>query len=842
MQGRLKARGVTRIRSILCAALSLCLIGSFVPGGLAHAEDDSAKAAQVEAASSVVDGDSDDAGENAALANDLLSVDGQEASEEAVLEGAPQGFTLGGAVSPRTLNASLSARSVQTGTWGSTRWSFDDATGTLTVSGSGAMPAQTSSETPGYANLAGSVTAIVVEEGVTALGDAVFLDMYQVQRVALPSTLTSIGNGAFAYCYNLETVNIPAKVVRVGSYAFQETSIQSVGLPAALTSLDSLAFFRCASLRSFTVDGGNRVYKAVGGVLYSKDGKTLLQYPRAKAGQFAVPAGVTKIAANAFNDAAVQGVTLPQTVTTIEDGAFVDSALTSIAFPNSVTAVGDYVFEGCASLRSASMGAGLKKLGCRMFFECSSLSNVNLGKVTDLDCLAFGYCTALKNIAIPKGTKAILDGTFGYCTALQSVSIPSTVKEIAYQAFLGCSALTTLSLPQGLEKIYRYSFALCTGLKTVRIPSTVIHIGEEAFPSTTKLTNIPSGLTRMEDGSYNILAKVAMKGKEMYSYAFQVLDRVNAERKKKGLKALVMDKNLLDAAMQRAMETTLYWSHKRPSGTDCFTISDLMSGENIAVGQSSPKSVMASWMSSPGHRANILAGGYTSLGVGCVQVGNCLYWVQCFGGDKATAASKGSYKDANKTRSVYVAPEKPYYQPTVKFSATRLKKKGATAKVTCTWSNGFTNVTVPATSLVYRSSKSSAVSAAKGVLKAKKASGSATVKVYFPGYEKGAVSKVITISPVAAPTLKAVKNAKGKKAAVTWKKVSGASGYQVCYATAKTFKGAKKATAGAKTVKKTIAKLKKGKTYYVKVRAFKKVGGKKYYSAWSATKSVKIKK
>ena len=137
----------------------------------------------------------------------------------------------------------------------------------------------------------------------------------------------------------------------------------------------------------------------------------------------------------------------------------------------------------------------------------------------------------------------------------------------------------------------------------------------------------------------------------------------------------------------------------------------------------------------------------------------------------------------------------------------------------------------------------SAKKSVKTKAKAKKSSGSATVKVYFPGYEKGGVSKTISVSPLATPALKGVKNAKGKKAVVTWKKVSGAAGYQVWYSPSKKFKGAKKATVKkGKTVKKTLTKLKKGTTYYVKVRAYKKVGKKTYYSAWSTVKSVKVKK
>lgn len=92
----------------------------------------------------------------------------------------------------------------------------------------------------------------------------------------------------------------------------------------------------------------------------------------------------------------------------------------------------------------------------------------------------------------------------------------------------------------------------------------------------------------------------------------------------------------------------------------------------------------------------------------------------------------------------------------------------------------------------------------------------------------------------AKATLSKVRNVKKKSMKITWKKVSGADGYQVAYGTRKNFKGAKK-----KVLKKTsltVKKLKKKKTYYVRVRAYKTVGGKKNYGAWSASKKVKIKK
>ena len=102
------------------------------------------------------------------------------------------------------------------------------------------------------------------------------------------------------------------------------------------------------------------------------------------------------------------------------------------------------------------------------------------------------------------------------------------------------------------------------------------------------------------------------------------------------------------------------------------------------------------------------------------------------------------------------------------------------------------------------------------------------------GSQKVSVKKV---------TLKSVKNKKGRKVLVSWKKVSNASGYAIQYSTSKKFK--KPVTVKvkkAKTTFKTLKKLKKGKTYYVRVRAYKTVSGTTYYGKYSSGKKVRIKK
>lgn len=116
-----------------------------------------------------------------------------------------------------------------------------------------------------------------------------------------------------------------------------------------------------------------------------------------------------------------------------------------------------------------------------------------------------------------------------------------------------------------------------------------------------------------------------------------VTSLVNAARRDAGLSELELDADLCAAAQARAQEIAQSFSHTRPDGSSCFTIleefgiSYRAAGENIAMGQRTPEEVMDGWMDSSGHRANILNGTFTSIGVGYyVDGAGAAHWVQIF--------------------------------------------------------------------------------------------------------------------------------------------------------------------------------------------------------------------
>jgi len=126
--------------------------------------------------------------------------------------------------------------------------------------------------------------------------------------------------------------------------------------------------------------------------------------------------------------------------------------------------------------------------------------------------------------------------------------------------------------------------------------------------------------------------KAPASGSSLTSMAANVVSQTNAERAKQGLKALTVSSELTRAACVRAQEIVQKFSHTRPDGSAWSSVSSSARGENIAMGQQSADKVMAAWMSSSGHRANILRSSFGSIGVCAYKVGNTMYWVQVFGG------------------------------------------------------------------------------------------------------------------------------------------------------------------------------------------------------------------
>lgn len=126
------------------------------------------------------------------------------------------------------------------------------------------------------------------------------------------------------------------------------------------------------------------------------------------------------------------------------------------------------------------------------------------------------------------------------------------------------------------------------------------------------------------------------KPSDTLTYEERVVELVNQERAKVGLKPLTMNLKLSEVARAKSqdMHDKNYFSHTSPTYGSPFDmmkqfgITYRTAGENIAMGYRTPETVMEGWMNSPGHKANILNSSYTEIGVGYVSDGS--YWTQEF--------------------------------------------------------------------------------------------------------------------------------------------------------------------------------------------------------------------
>lgn len=177
------------------------------------------------------------------------------------------------------------------------------------------------------------------------------------------------------------------------------------------------------------------------------------------------------------------------------------------------------------------------------------------------------------------------------------------------------------------------------------------------------------------------------QGIRRYDYAYQVLDLVNQERAKKNRNPVTMDKNLLECAMTRAEELTVYASHTRPNGSICFSAFPYFEdpSENLAINQGTPEEVMESWIESSGHYTNIMNSKNVSAGIGCYSQNGHLYWIQCFSSHAAETCTQPANQNVSPVLSVLPRLVNIHFNVSspVKFTE---EQKTLTIYATC---NGF---------------------------------------------------------------------------------------------------------------------------------------------------------
>lgn len=254
-----------------------------------------------------------------------------------------------------------------------------------------------------------TLASVTILEEIKEIGSEAFKYCSSLTKVTFEenSKLTSIGSYAFEYCGLLTNIIIPNSVTRIGYDAFHQcSSLKNINIPSSITSICNGAFEACFSLESILVDKNNTSYKSLNGVLYSKDGETLIQYPNGK------------------KDAIYK---VPNTVKSIENSAFKRNEFLK-----------ELVFEENSKLETILSST---------FYDCGNLTKVDIpSSVTSIGFDAFYNCTSLVSVKFEDDSQLLSIGNsaFGNCVLLVSIVIPEKVDSIGEVPFEGCSSLKNL--------------------------------------------------------------------------------------------------------------------------------------------------------------------------------------------------------------------------------------------------------------------------------------------------------------------------------------------------------------------------------------------------------------
>lgn len=672
---------------------------------------------------------------------------------------------------------------------------------------------------------------------VRGIGDGAFRENPDITSAAIPEGVESIGFEAFRGCGKLAKVMIPASITDWNDHTGN--------------GYRSSAFEDCTALAELVL----------------AEGLTVL-------GQRAF-AGCT----------ALEGVTVPATVETFHAEVFADCmGLASLELREGIREIGYHAFAGCASLKEVRIPSTV---------ENWAVIRANGIMATPHACAPFSRCTSLEKIEFAPGLKSLsgFEGVPG-CPGVTELTVPDSVQDIKY-AFAGCDYLEKVTLGKGIEKIGQSAFEGCSRLVDVQIPYTVTEVGASAFKDCTALERLvfPPSAVKLEGSitygcsnlkeCYLLAGAVSwyqtlhlpsggklycMEGSSTYG---NYLSAMPGEEKKK--LAVVPSAGVEAEGCSVAYDGS---AHK------VAQVKGIREGDQILyrLNEGSYQEEMPE-MTEPGSTTveiavrRILSEGtlqYSNLRVQVQirkrQYGMRLQDIEVEEGEAYEVAVQGYegngtpvyayFKDAGCIQSWDGKPEAAgvYYVrasvPEMEYDA---PVESNVAKITIYptaspgGDSGADASASPSPSGTPGGNPSASQKPGENPSASQKPDGNPSPsqmpgsiptasaqpgQVREPGKQAGIKVRRATIKKV---------KIKKKTLLVQWKILGGVKGYQVQIAANKKFTKGKRTflIRGVKKGKKLVRKLKGGKRYFVRVRAYKTDKGKKRYGGWSKAKSAK---
>ncbi len=216
--------------------------------------------------------------------------------------------------------------------------------------------------------------------------------------------------------------------------------------------------------------------------------------------------GVTEIAKWAFYGcASLEDIKLPSTLTSVLGSAFSKcSEVKTLVLPDNLTDIDSYGFGNMTSLVELTLPVNMKVLSNNAFNNCSSLYTIHFNDgLESIEGNAFYGCGMTK-ITLPDGLKTIGTGAFSNCTKLVTMELPASLTDIGPQAFYKCGSLSKISLPENLKSLGMGAFYECTSLGAVTLPQSISFIDSNCFYGCSALESIeiPESITVLSSGMF----------------------------------------------------------------------------------------------------------------------------------------------------------------------------------------------------------------------------------------------------------------------------------------------------------------------------------------------------
>ena len=427
-------------------------------------------------------------------------------------------------------------------------YSFDSETGTLTISGSGAMKDYSDFSTASWFDYEQDIKSVVIEDGITSIGNFAFYQCSNLKSVSIPDSVTSIGDSAFYYCKNLLSIQIPDSVTSIGSWALGGcSSLTSVIVPDGITSIEYSAFRNCSSLLAIAipesvVSFGDDAFEnctALADIYYSG---TETKWNTIKTGSYnedlnnaAVHYDYSKDSnyiGSCGDDCTYSFSSATGTLTVSGTGDMTEykssyeipwedytSDIKSVVIKKGVTSVGNYAFDNCSNLTSVTVADSVISIKPSAFSYCGNLTSITIPEgVKSIGDWALGGCSSLTSVTIPDSVAYIGHNAFAYCSSLTSINIPASVASIGNE-FYSCSSLTDITVDSRnnyyssvdgvlFNKDKSLLIAYPSGKKDeiYTIPDGVTSIGKSAFTVCNNLSivNIPDSVSSIEDSAFDL--------------------------------------------------------------------------------------------------------------------------------------------------------------------------------------------------------------------------------------------------------------------------------------------------------------------------------------------------